>query len=282
MNKGLESILRCPTTGQSLVWNGTLLVNADNTVQYHRVHNHWVLIPDPLPATLADVAETWRILQANAAPIYAADPDQNLATDPALVKALEEGFALSGRVLDIGCGPQKHQPLYTRRAAEFIGIDPLSGSPEREFTFFVALGEAIPFCDNIFDNVVFCSSLDHMLDFRLALREALRVAKPRGSVRIWMDDMGDDRSQSTLTRAVHLIGRGVNQFASAARRKGVIEAARYSYRLARMPVPAGAVDMFHSHFPSFDEVACVLRGHGCEEVRSRPLGGGLLVTAVKI
>jgi len=57
------------------------------------------------------------------------------------------------------------------------GIDPLKGDKERRFDFIHGIAEELPFKDNEFDGVLFATSLDHVKNPDIALKEAIRVSK---------------------------------------------------------------------------------------------------------
>jgi ubiquinone/menaquinone biosynthesis C-methylase UbiE len=265
--------LRCPATGSRLVQEGSVLIAEGGLQSYSKVGGHWSLVPNPLPAKLRDKEDLWRTLQKHGALSYELDPDQNLSAGAFAAQIREAmGHVLCGSVLDIGCGPQATTPEYLRGLRDVVGIDPLSGADIREFPFYIAIAEALPFASDSFDHAVFCSALDHTLDFRLALQEAIRVS--RRSVVVWMDDDPE-------AGFGHLIGRGMTQFFRAIRRRGLMFAIRYSAAIAAMPIPKGAADMFHSHFPTRDEVNEAFHQEGIAHVEWTSVAGGLLASASK-
>lgn len=87
--------------------------------------------------------------------------------------------------LDIGCGALR-LPFYMKIAdrVKFTGIDPYDGY-ERDFDFIAGIAENIPFENNIFDAVLFATSLDHVINPRIAIHEAGRVLKNEGYLFIW-------------------------------------------------------------------------------------------------
>ena len=93
---------------------------------------------------------------------------------------------LKGTILDVGCDiPSMNSQLFPK-SCNYIGLDPYSGPGEFRI---IAAGEILPFCKNIFNAVVFNSSLDHILDYHTAISEAHRVLKTNGkiiiSVYVW-------------------------------------------------------------------------------------------------
>lgn len=247
---------------------GAITAIASQTGRYRITNGHPDLIPDPLPADLAERQALWGKLQDNGNFSYEADPQLNLSTDDGFAQDFQNATGISGAVLDIGCGPQLHSPRYLDGSdiGPVIGLDPLPGAPLREFPFLIGISEALPFADASFDGVVFCRSLDHVLDTASALREAMRVLRPGGKLCVVMDLMPEER-QSTLARLGHLASRGMGQFLKSARAHGVLHAVRYIWTVGTLKVPEGAEDMFHMHFPSVNEVEGILRAAGSTDVR---------------
>lgn len=91
-------------------------------------------------------------------------------------------------VLDVGCGTGESRRLYIAHAARYVGIDLASQALDiarRKFpsdTWSCCDARQLPFEDASFDVVAFSSVLHHIPDFPTALREALRVLRPGGSV----------------------------------------------------------------------------------------------------
>lgn len=85
-----------------------------------------------------------------------------------------------GLTLDVGCDDPALSASFFSPDVGYIGLDPfcLRPSPFR----IIGVGEHLPFLSESVDNVVFNTSLDHILDWRLALREAKRVLKKGGSL----------------------------------------------------------------------------------------------------
>jgi SAM-dependent methyltransferase len=97
-----------------------------------------------------------------------------------------------GLTLDIGCDkPSISSRLYPPTAT-FLGLEP-SQTPSEEFCL-CGIGECLPLIDASVDNVVFMTSLDHVLDYNLAVEEARRVLKPGGMLYlaslVWTHDAG--------------------------------------------------------------------------------------------
>jgi len=97
--------------------------------------------------------------------------------------------------LDVGCGIIP-LPRYMKSApsVKFIGVDPLRGA-DRKFNFIQCKGEELPFIDQVFDAVLFATSIDHIEYPDRAVNECYRVLKNGGYVIIWgsFRDEGDEK-----------------------------------------------------------------------------------------
>lgn len=91
-----------------------------------------------------------------------------------------------GRLLDVGCGTG----FILRLAVDiFERVDGIDITPEMlaripdlgpKVTIQLAEAEQLPFPDNTFDVVTAYSVFDHLVDYRIALREIARVLRPGG------------------------------------------------------------------------------------------------------
>lgn len=99
-------------------------------------------------------------------------------------------YPCSGSVLDVGCDDVQIGSALFSDECQYVGLDPFSDS-QSGFRI-VGVGEFLPFQDESFDNVVFNTSLDHMLDYHRAVGEGWRVLKENGSLLlctlIWQDN----------------------------------------------------------------------------------------------
>jgi SAM-dependent methyltransferase len=115
------------------------------------------------------------------------DPPRSMPTYPVrapLVRWLREEAARahedlgSYRVLDVGCGMKPYQPVFSRYAASYVGVDPVE-NPRAELLGSV---EDLPVDDGSFDVVLCNQVLEHCVDPALAVRELGRVTAPGGRV----------------------------------------------------------------------------------------------------
>lgn len=183
----------------------------------------------------------WETLQSNGAQVYGDDPAGNLSVgERADAHAFRDFSRLTGRVLDVGCGPQA-LPSYAG-GQQFVGIDPLAGGA-RDFYFVQGIAEYLPFRDGSFDRVLFATSLDHLLSPQRAISEARRVLAPDGRVCVWHGEPPPppppwrDRLRRRVRGSPVVLG----------------------YR-----TPRGAVDPFHFTHPRLAMVRDWLTGAGLE------------------
>jgi SAM-dependent methyltransferase len=153
----------------------------------------WNLIPTNIDWS-SPLWQTWRQLQENGVASYRADPEHNLAV---VARDDIQQFArfcdYHGLVLDVGCGPQPW-PAYFERGADavYVGVDPLIDDAPGEYLRIKALGEFLPFRAEVFDHVLFSTTLDHFIDPVTALKVAARVCKPNGEIDIWLGEKHPD------------------------------------------------------------------------------------------
>lgn len=98
------------------------------------------------------------------------------------LRFLEFCGEFSGRILDVGCGSGMLGSYL--KGVEYIGIDPLPQDVDFVFSFVQAVGEYMPFRNEVFENVIVMSSLDHTLYPLRVLEECSRVLKKNGQILI--------------------------------------------------------------------------------------------------
>lgn len=170
---------------------------------FRRLAFGWELLPDA-EDTGAEVWQAWDQLQANGAVTYEADPDNNLAVGRRDDATAFARFArLEGFVLDVGCGPQRRPAYFDphRDGTRFVGVDPLVGQSQADYPQIRALAEHLPFRDEVFDRVLFATTLDHFVDPGRALREAARVVSPSGEIAVWLGHKSPGAPPPTVSNA---------------------------------------------------------------------------------
>lgn len=108
--------------------------------------------------------------------------------DPVMLKRLDEGSYQ--RALDVGCGEGRFCRMLSARGIDAVGIDPTkllietARRRDPQGHYQVAEAEKLPLDTDSFDLVVSYLTLIDIRDFRVALREMVRVLKPGGSLLI--------------------------------------------------------------------------------------------------
>ncbi len=190
LDSELNRIAACavPTCRAPVVVNGGSSVPCPRCGERYRRLRHVVDFTPSEWRQSAAHAEVWGQLQDNGLVSYTQDPDHNLGVgDRPDYLAFSRFCRFDGLVLDIGCGPQPWPTHFKLHApgTRFVGVDPLVPDAPASFVRVRGLGEFLPFQDEVFDQVVFATSLDHFLDTRAALREARRVCKPEGYILVF-------------------------------------------------------------------------------------------------
>jgi SAM-dependent methyltransferase len=170
---------------------------------YRRLAYGWELLP-PREETGSELWSVWDQLQANGMVSYEADPEHNLGVGPRKdVTAFARFCELRGRVLDVGCGPQRRPGYFDPHASDttFVGIDPLVGESPADYPRVRGIAEHLPFLDGAFDRVLFATTLDHFVDPVAALVEAGRVLKPDGHIDVWLGHKRSDAPPPAISHA---------------------------------------------------------------------------------
>ncbi len=109
----------------------------------------------------------------DAGPLFFAMQGETMRQDPEeteLRYVHDLGEFAGARVLEIGTGDGRLVRRYQEAAASVAGVDPRlerlidarrlqAGAPSGSVHFAVAMGEALPFADNVFDGAIFAWSL---------------------------------------------------------------------------------------------------------------------------
>lgn len=191
----INRIIACPVCKEpmTLIHGETAICSVCNS-EYPFSRGTWTLIPNDFNKS-SDLWNVWDQLQQNAMVSYTEDPEHNLGVgDREDCLAFSEFCRFTGLVLDVGCGPQPW-PTYFRyheSSTKFIGVDPIIEEASKEFQQFRALGEDLPFRNNVFNHVCFATTMDHFIDIEHVLFEAGRVCKPTGEINIWIGEKQPD------------------------------------------------------------------------------------------
>lgn len=84
-----------------------------------------------------------------------------------------------GKLLDIGCGPNRLVREYRAKGGEGIGVDVY---PWPGVGLLVKDTADLPFDDNSFDTVTFVGCINHIPNRDLVLKEVARVVRPDGQL----------------------------------------------------------------------------------------------------
>ena len=181
--------LVCPYTREPLKFEGNYATSSKYRFTFDEEKNFWSFIPDSLDFLDTKIWKTWQHLQDNGIVGYEEDPVANIATGPLQEYVNFGNFCnYKGNVLDIGVGPQKnpsHFEYSSRNNSFLVGLDPIIGEQPRDFPFIHGFGEFTPFKDNLFDQALFVTSLDHFIKPYDAILEANRVLKTGGELCIF-------------------------------------------------------------------------------------------------
>lgn len=122
-----------------------------------------------------------------------------------------------GPVLDIGCGLHSSLPHYIKhlKLNQFLGIEPLPVLIERDFACLTGVAaENMPLKSDVANAAIFSTSLDHIENADVAIREVLRVLKPGAPIYFWLG-IHDPHiiAESKSFAVVHTHSRGLKKLA---------------------------------------------------------------------
>ncbi len=182
---------------------------------------------------------------------------------------------------DIGPGPSEMPGYFDwpeMGKYRLWGVDPIGASAFRGF-LITGCGEFLPLPDNSIDNVVFATSLDHLVSEERGVMESCRVLAPGGMAFVWMSDRSfairmQDREAAVrrgLRRALRsawsvLTGKPRPQSRPAPYVRRVGRFQLYGDHTA-FHIPAGAPDAFHSRYEDPVRVVRLFAGHGLQLAR---------------
>jgi SAM-dependent methyltransferase len=234
----------------------------------------------PLPPPDEELAGQWGLwerLQANFLVAATAVPGDSLSvTERPDASAFARFCAMTGTVLDIGCGTQALPTYADVTACRFVGVDPLPGERERQFEFVQCLGEYLPFRTASVDQALFATSLDHMLIPSRAIQEAARVIRPGGAVSIWFGEV--DRPY-VPPPPPNLLTRVRSRAAQTLRSAPPPPDPGEPEYLTRLDQPDGAIDKFHVAHPTAETTSEWLTAAGLAaiEIERIDYGNGCFI-----
>jgi len=143
-----------------------------------------------LRASYPQATRVWESLLVSNEKEYRQSPCSSCSVEGHGAARVFGGFLapyLTGRVLDIGCGPQSLPNYLSGYPAELIsGIDPLAPFEGHPFEFVRAIAEYLPWPDNTFDVAIIGTSLDHVVSLDLTYQEVIRTLKSGGVFIAWL------------------------------------------------------------------------------------------------
>lgn len=196
----------CPVTKEKFRLESGSLCSSFGCFKRDDTYDFWNFMPDNLKKLHRTTWQVWNKLQKNGLESYLNDPIHNLGVGKRQDYIDFSNFCnFQGIVLDVGVGPQKIPThlKYNKNIDNvfFIGIDPLIGVQPRSFPFVLGLGEYLPFRDELFDQILYVTSLDHFIDPLITIMEATRVLKKDGTICIWIGEKKNDAPNPRVNNA---------------------------------------------------------------------------------
>lgn len=114
------------------------------------------------------------------------DKGRQFVLDPAILKLLENHNYKNA--IDIGCGEGRFCRILSKLGIKPTGIDPTKSliararELDKENEYVEAFGEDLPFENNSFDLAIAYLSLIDIRDYKKAIKEMVRVLKPKGDL----------------------------------------------------------------------------------------------------
>lgn len=219
-----RSILIFPFSNKKIIFSKTnKLVTKDN-IKINCVNECPILIPEKLPKNILDYKlsnivkfsnpffqyQILSLIKGNGEIIGVNADTNSLSYRKHLFRIKNFLKCAKGNFLDIGCDDVSISSKIMPKECEYLGIDPFIKNSS-EFKVF-GMGEALPFTNNSFDNVLFNASLDHILDYYEAISEAYRVLKKKGS--LYLSSYVWKEKATLLTDIVHFHHFRENQLIS--------------------------------------------------------------------
>jgi len=97
---------------------------------------------------------------------------------------LRRCLPLPGVIYDFGCGTRPYEEDFLEHADRYIGVD-WSNTPHKLKADIVAdLNKPLPIANEVADHVVSFQVLEHLSEPQVMLREAHRILRPEGTLRL--------------------------------------------------------------------------------------------------
>lgn len=101
--------------------------------------------------------------------------------DRFLQKAADAG-AFHGFLYDLGSGESPYREFFEQYADRYIAVDWASSLHDTKADIIADLNKPLPIEDEMADNIVSLSVLEHLCEPQMMLNESFRILKPRGGV----------------------------------------------------------------------------------------------------
>jgi len=117
---------------------------------------------------------------------YFSKKQAGFAVQTRAAKALELLGTISGRVLDLGCGPGVMSSMVENKGCDVVGVDLSPGMLQLarrhapKTAFCIGEGRSLPFASQTFDAGIAVGVLEFAEDERLVLRDMARMLRPGG------------------------------------------------------------------------------------------------------
>jgi SAM-dependent methyltransferase len=190
----LLGYLVCPVEGSPLTihrdLNDQVVALRSRNGEYPVVENIPRLIPGLMEGTDRNLS-LWRERQDQMWQDYQDGDEGVFSKEDEITGYIGEIIAQAGEglCLDVGCGalPLPGYMVASSGQTRWIGIDPFLGDAARDFPFAQGLGEYLPFRADVFDGVLYASTIYHQMDPKQSLERTRRVIRPDGKLYIWYE-----------------------------------------------------------------------------------------------
>ena len=95
---------------------------------------------------------------------------------------LKNTHLIKGKVYDLGCADTHYKRFLLEHAEEYLGLDWGNSPHDAQADIFADLNQTLPLKNSIADTVFSISTLEHLAEPLLFLKEANRILKPNGFV----------------------------------------------------------------------------------------------------